>query len=46
MSKYQGGKNEGKQIYVKVGDEWTEIKKLIVIEKEGVRYEQVEHLMR
>lgn len=46
MSKYHGGKNKGKQLYVKVGDEWMEIKKLIVIEKEGVQYEQVEHIMR
>lgn len=34
MSKYQGGRNKGKQLYVKVGDEWVEIKEQI--KKEGL----------
>lgn len=38
MNKYQGGKNKGKLLYVRVGDAWMEIKALIQMEKEAARY--------
>lgn len=38
MSKYQGGKNKGKLLYVRVGGIWMEINALIQTEKEAVHY--------
>ncbi|WMT42802.1 hypothetical protein RE628_11245 [Paenibacillus sp. D2_2] len=38
MGKYQGGRNDGKQFYVRVGSIWMEINALIEYEKEAAHY--------